>query len=546
MIEIIGTELYQWDVGRSVKVTGASHVHLANQGDSRAVIMELADSQALIPNYLLQTGKQLCVYAVSNGVTIERKTLSVKKRERPANYVYEDDQRNYIYELITNAEDAVASANQATENARQASAGATAATLSANTAANNATAAADSANKAATQAAHTAKSLMVVGEAKGEVIALNDAIDQFLVGCRIFGKTTQDGTPTPDAPVELVSVGESGSIGVTVSGKNIAGVIRTNSLTTRYGSLVTIKPIGLSKGVSYVVSFDTENTGISCYINPASFAYKAFQMDGTRKTFVFTYTEDKTMDAGADGSVILVSRDSETSNVASGLISNVQIEVANAATTYEPYKAQTLTISTPNGLPGIPVTSDGNYTDENGQQWVCDEIDFARGVYVQRIGKVVLNSQNSYVHVSTHGDAVRFDVRNIKAYPSSDMAFCTHLPVGVIGTNNAEVCSIHGVSGYPIIQILSSRLESVDASGLVKYLEVNPMTFYYVLATPTETPMPEEELIAYAALHTYKNHTTVSNDAGAWMELEYVMDAKKYIDRMIATGGGSIIPATVE
>lgn len=114
MIEIIGTELNQWDTGRSVRVTGteASHVHLANQGDSKAVIMELADSLALIPDYLLQTGKQLCVYAVANGVTIESKVFFVKKRERPENYVYEDDQRNFIYELITDAQDATNAANQ--------------------------------------------------------------------------------------------------------------------------------------------------------------------------------------------------------------------------------------------------------------------------------------------------------------------------------------------------------------------------------------------------------------------------------------------------
>ena len=49
MIEIIGTELYQWDTGRSVRVesTGATHVHLANQGDSQAPIIELKDGQAI-------------------------------------------------------------------------------------------------------------------------------------------------------------------------------------------------------------------------------------------------------------------------------------------------------------------------------------------------------------------------------------------------------------------------------------------------------------------------------------------------------------------
>lgn len=50
-------------------------------------------------------------------------------------------------------------------------------------------------------------------------------------------------------------------------------------------------------------------------------------------------------------------------------------------------QTQSVSFSTSNGLPGIPVTSGGNYTDENGQQWICDEVDLGRGVYVQRVDK---------------------------------------------------------------------------------------------------------------------------------------------------------------
>ena len=55
-------------------------------------------------------------------------------------------------------------------------------------------------------------------------------------------------------------------------------------------------------------------------------------------------------------------------------------------------KTQTLTHPTPNGLPGIPVTSGGNYTDPQGQQWVCDEVDLKRGVKVQRVNAVDLST----------------------------------------------------------------------------------------------------------------------------------------------------------
>ena len=64
----------------------------------------------------------------------------------------------------------------------------------------------------------------------------------------------------------------------------------------------------------------------------------------------------------------------------------------NKITTYAPYREQLLTLPTPNGLSGIPVTSGGNYTDQNGQQWVCDEVDLERGVKVQRIDKAAFDS----------------------------------------------------------------------------------------------------------------------------------------------------------
>ena len=75
-----------------------------------------------------------------------------------------------------------------------------------------------------------------------------------------------------------------------------------------------------------------------------------------------------------------------------------------------------------------------------------------------------------------------------------------------------------------------------DWLGLLRewYTQGCPLVGVFTLATPIETPLSQEELAAYASLHTYKEHTTVSNNAGAWMDLEYVMDAKKYIDSRLA------------
>ena len=120
-----------------------------------------------------------------------------------------------------------------------------------------------------------ARQNVLVGSETGNPIAVDDAFSAPLCGLTVYGKSTQDGTPTPDAPVPIVSAGNGGTIAVTLS-------------------------------------------------------------DGNGKT-------------------------------------------------------QTLTLPTPTGLPGIPVASGGNYTDPQGQQWACDEVDLERGVMVQRVNRLKLD-----------------------------------------------------------------------------------------------------------------------------------------------------------
>lgn len=154
MIEIVGIALNQWDINRAVRFAGvdADKAHFANKGDSVAVIIDISDSEAKIPNFLLQTGKQLCVYAVKEGVTVESKTFSVRDRQRPENYVYDEDRRNYIYELIDEAQKATAAAYKAAENANPSAEEAQQAAVNANKATDSATEAAHNANTAAQSA----------------------------------------------------------------------------------------------------------------------------------------------------------------------------------------------------------------------------------------------------------------------------------------------------------------------------------------------------------------------------------------------------------
>ena len=423
MIEIVGTALHQWDVGRYVQVTGieVEYVHFANKGDSKAVIVGAVDITAKIPDHLLQTGKQLCVYAVKDGITIESKIFYVKNREKPDDYVYEEEERDFIYALITNAEKATQNAQQAAGDANTAAASANTAASSANAAAASANAAAGSvntaiknANDAATKANQTAKSLMVIGSAEGENIQLDDAIDQYIVGLRIFGKSTQDGTPTPDAPLDIVSV---------------------------------------------------ENPTVT----------------------------------------------------------------VNDQTLLVPYT-----------LHGLPVASGGNYTDANGQQWICDEVDFAKGKYVQRIHAMNLNGSEPWLEYKYETQYYGFFVDNIlEAKQNRTVGLCNQFEVGKPKDNSVWL----GVNNNALYAI-TKEWNAKGLSAWKSYLSTNPLCVIYPLSTPIETPLSEEVLAAFATLRTYRGNTTVSNDASAHMEIEYAMDAKKYIDRLV--GSSFVSTATVE
>lgn len=51
----------------------------------------------------------------------------------------------------------------------------------------------------------------------GELISITDSIEYPFVGLTVYGKSTQDGTPSPENPVPIVSAGDGGNITVTVN-----------------------------------------------------------------------------------------------------------------------------------------------------------------------------------------------------------------------------------------------------------------------------------------------------------------------------------------
>ena len=245
---------------------------------------------------------------------------------------------------------------------------------------------------------------VLVGSETGNPIDVDDAFAAPLCGLTVYGRSTQDGTPTPDAPVPIVSAGDSGSVAVKVTGANILylpdieentvygvtysvknGVIKIKGTSTgkHVRLLRNIKlfvgtwffnpnPVkGTESSNCYLDLTNTRNLGFSIRSNNINKPVKITELN---VKYPFYLDIESTA-----GSVI----DMEW---------KPQMLLSDKLLPYSPYREQLLTLPTPNGLPGIPVTSGGNYTDQNGQQWICDEVDLERGVTVQRVDKAAFDS----------------------------------------------------------------------------------------------------------------------------------------------------------
>lgn len=257
---------------------------------------------------------------------------------------------------------------------------------------------------------------VLVGSETGNPISCNDAYSAPLCGLTVYGKSTQDGTPTPDAPVPIVSAGDGGSVVVKVS-------------------------------------------------------------DGNGKE-------------------------------------------------------QTLTLPTPNGLPGIPVTSGGNYTDQNGQQWVCDEVDLERGVRVQMVTTMVFSDSSGFA-VNSTPNGIRFlhAVKNLKITDTATAdanAFCSALALGANGGTwlTPDVFTITKTALYV-------RFKNITSLGeLQQYLQQTPMSLTAILATPIETPLFPAEIAAYKALTAYAPDTVVQASDGAGIKLDYQRDVNLVVKNL--------------
>lgn len=349
-------------------------------------------------------------------------------------------------------------------------------------------------------------------------------------------------SPSPDYPQEIQSAGDDGSIGIEVHGKNIFGGRYSYALYSNGVLFIDenlkdkevkfpyqpkeeakgiCKVLKCQKGKTYVISVTNPNKnatiGMTEYENiENAFVYTnnvGFARMTTKTKQLYTAKSDGILVCGIAGTWT----DGKTTVHECTESELLQVEEASEATSYEPYhNPQTLTLSAPNGLPGIMVTSGGNYTDENGQQWICDEVDFAGGVYRQRIKHVNIVF-NKVASSATHSGYRHMagDIQNMSREHTECLCnIATHSQNAAYGTEGVRAS---GAYNALVLYYENLTLDNV------------PADVAYILSDPIETPLSETDIAAYRALTIYDPTTVVETNSGG-LKVSYNKIVKKLVE----------------
>lgn len=181
-----------------------------------------------------------------------------------------------------------------------------------------------------------------------------------------------------------------------------------------------------------------------------------------------------------------------------GALGYLQIEEGETATPHEPYgykvsvqtPQQKLDVYTRELLRGVPVSSGGNYTDEDGQQWVCDVLDLGSRKILWRTHHLVLGAEKNWMPYRNGGNTAEkgFYIANVLPEVMwRRNGWCNLLPVrgasgGVktvwIGANNNYL--------YAITDVHDDEKEDKGLSDWLAILAETPLEIVTYLTTETE------------------------------------------------------------
>lgn len=201
--------------------------------------------------------------------------------------------------------------------------------------------------------------------------------------------------------------------------------------------------------------------------------------------------------------------------VSAGEVGSITLSITDGAE-----QSQSLTLSTPSGLPGIPVDSGGNYTDSAGQQRACDVVDFKNRIKIKYCAAFKKESGTPLNFVETN-------LKNVKKY---------WINVKDGGTNKGLLCD-KLIFSYSNIDEPHIYIEG-NTFAIFLPNDVDPADFacdiLYPLETPVTTAISDEDFSTYCTLTSYDGTTMISTaEPVAGLEVRYVSDGSAQIQQIV-------------
>lgn len=163
----------------------------------------------------------------------------------------------------------------------------------------------------------------------------------------------------------------------------------------------------------------------------------------------------------------------------------VKVQVNNGNNDYAPFIGSQPSTYTPTNP--MHSTQDGS---------ISDYVDVEKGVEVYNIYKVVTKPQKLSKEGWFEGTGFIAYRTSVNMTPIANILSNVFVNSGNLGQKNNIYLSIND---------LPEDLKTLDA--IVEYNQTNEIEFYVVLATPIETPIPQERLAMLRALYTYTGVT---------------------------------------
>lgn len=271
----------------------------------------------------------------------------------------------------------------------------------------------------------------------------------------LYGKSSQDGVPTPENPVKIKSVVNPT---VKVCGENLYPGSDLIGLTKTYTT--DFIPVILHKGKIYF-SFDTssDTSDGRYHINAKYFdinkelmggngnesiagnniSHVSFEFDGTKAGINYETIDLKNV------SYVKIMFGIYATTATKITYKNIMISATDSD--FEPYKPiQTVTL--PYTLNAIPVESGGNVTID-GQQYIADYVDVERGKLIRMVDSSKLDNTQSIVNKTewllAESQEIDLTTEEITAFK----ALTTYYPTTNISVNSEQLDG-YTAFNYPI------------------------------------------------------------------------------------------------